>query len=124
MKSCFDCKYYKFLMKQEPCHTCIKRCWDGEDSPMYEPSTENDSSSNTVAPNMVNHPSHYTAGGIECIDALESMTTGYKDPVQAGLAWQIVKYIWRCPLKGKPLEDARKAEFYLRRLIKRLEAET
>lgn len=70
----------------------------------------------------VNHPRHYTAGGIECIDALESMATGYKDPVQAGLAWQIIKYIWRCPLKGKPLEDAKKAEFYLHRLIEKLEA--
>lgn len=124
MKLCEECKYLGFPMKQEPCRTCIERCQRGEDSPMYEPSTGNDSSGDTMAPDMVNHPSHYTAGGIECIDALESMATGYKDPVQAGLAWQIVKYIWRCPLKGKPLEDTQKAEFYLRRLIKRLEAQT
>ena len=25
---------------------------------------------------MVNHPAHYTAGKIECIDALEAATTG------------------------------------------------
>lgn len=69
----------------------------------------------------VNHPAHYTAGRIECIDALESMAMGYADPVLAGLAWQVVKYVWRCPLKGKPAQDARKAEFYLKRLIGRLE---
>lgn len=71
--------------------------------------------------NMVNHPSHYTVGKIECIDALEAMLTGYKDPVQAGLAMQVVKYIWRLPLKAKPLEDAKKAQYYLNRLIDKLE---
>lgn len=70
---------------------------------------------------MVNHPAHYTAGKIECIDALESMASGYKDSVQAGLAWNVVKYVWRCPLKNNPLEDARKAKFYLNRLIQKLE---
>ena len=44
-------------------------------------------------PDMVNDPPHYTAGSVECIDALESMVMGYKDTVQAGLAWQVVKYI-------------------------------
>ena len=73
--------------------------------PMYDP---------------VNHPAHYTAGKIECIDALESMAAGYSDPVQAGLAWQIVKYIWRSPLKGNQKEDLEKAEFYLKRLIGRV----
>lgn len=69
----------------------------------------------------VNHPAHYTQGAVECIDALESMVMGYTDPVAAGLAWQVVKYVWRCPLKGKPVEDAEKAHFYLHRLIDRLE---
>ncbi len=26
----------------------------------------------------VNHPPHYNAGGIECIDALEAATSGFK----------------------------------------------
>lgn len=69
----------------------------------------------------VNRPAHYTQGAVECIDALESMAMGYTDPVAAGLAWQVVKYVWRCPLKGKPREDARKAHFYLCRLMNRLE---
>ena len=69
---------------------------------------------------QVNHPAHYTAGPVECIDALESMAAGYSDPVQAGLAWQIVKYVWRSPLKGNQKEDLEKAEFYLKRLIGRV----
>lgn len=67
-------------------------------------------------PDMVNEPPHYTAGPIECIDALESMVMGYKDPVQASLAWQVVKYIWRSPLKGNQAQDLDKAAFYLNRL--------
>lgn len=69
----------------------------------------------------VNHPSHYTQGGIECIDALTAMITPYEDPNDAALTWQVGKYIWRHPFKAKPIEDLRKAEFYLQRLIKYLE---
>lgn len=72
---------------------------------------------------MVNHPAHYTAGNVECIDALESMSMGYHDAVQAALAWQVVKYIWRSPLKGKQLEDLQKAQFYLNRLIEKVKYE-
>lgn len=80
-------------------------------------------------PDMVNHPSHYTFGKVECIDALESMAEGYnvfsgskKGPcVFATLAWQVVKYIWRAPLKGKMHEDLMKAQFYLERLITKVE---
>ena len=80
-------------------------------------------------PDMVNHPSHYTFGKVECIDALESMAEGYnvfngskEGPfVFSSLAWQVVKYIWRAPLKGKMHEDLMKAKFYLERLITKVE---
>ena len=66
---------------------------------------------------MVNHPSHYTQGGIECIDALTAMVSPYSDANDAALSWQVVKYIWRHPFKHKPLEDLQKARWYLDRLI-------
>lgn len=69
----------------------------------------------------VNHPSHYTQGGIECIDALTAMVSGYEDPNDAALTWQVGKYIWRHPFKHKPVEDLKKARFYLDRLIGYLE---
>ena len=69
----------------------------------------------------VNHPSHYTQAGIECSDALTAMVSGYTDPNDAALTWQVGKYIWRHPFKGKPLEDLKKARFYLDRLIVYLE---
>lgn len=65
----------------------------------------------------VNHPSHYTAGGVECIDAITAALCKYEDPVDAWLAGQVIKYLWRAPLKGKYKEDIEKARFYLNRLV-------
>ena len=70
-------------------------------------------------PDMVNHPPHYTAGGIECIDALEAATTGLSG-WEAGLTWNVIKYMWRWKRKNG-LEDLQKARFYLSRLIEKLQ---
>jgi Protein of unknwon function (DUF3310) len=64
---------------------------------------------------MVNSPSHYASGGIECIESIEaSLTTeafcGY-------LKGNIQKYLWRYENKQHPLQDLQKAEWYLKRLI-------
>lgn len=73
---------------------------------------------------LVNHPSHYTYGRTEVIDVLEDAVTYAPDPVAAGLQWQTLKYLLRLWHKGLPLQDARKAQWYLNRLIKRLDSET
>ena len=78
----------------------------------------------TTSNDPVNHPSHYTTGGIECIDALNSMMQGYKTADTGALAWQIVKYVWRAPLKGNMAQDLSKARFYLDRLISKAEGGT
>lgn len=67
--------------------------------------------------NPVEHPEHYTTGKIECIDALESMISAYDDVTDACLSWQVGKYLWRHPFKGKPKEDLLKCKWYLERLI-------
>lgn len=64
----------------------------------------------------VNHPAHYTAGGIECIDAIAAALTCQADPMHAWLTGQVLKYMWRWPLKNG-LEDLKKARFYLDRMI-------
>lgn len=63
----------------------------------------------------VNNPPHYTTGKIECLDAIESSLGGYN--FQSYLRGQVMKYIWRMDKKGRPLEDAKKAQFYLNRLV-------
>lgn len=70
------------------------------------------------AHDAVNHPAHYTAGGVECIDAIAAALTKYENPMDAWLVGQVIKYLWRAPLKGKYREDIRKAQFYLNRLCK------
>lgn len=75
----------------------------------------------TPEEDLVNHPNHYTSGGIECIDAIAASMT----PIEyAGfLKGQVLKYVWRYRLKGKPVQDLKKARFYLDRLIQLTEKE-
>ena len=68
-----------------------------------------------VKDDLVNHPSHYTAGKVECIDAIESAVTGL-DGVEAVLTGQAIKYMWRWSKKNG-VQDLEKAEWYLKRLI-------
>ena len=42
----------------------------------------------------VNHPAHYNAGGIECIDALEAATIGLEG-IEAFCTANAIKYLWR-----------------------------
>lgn len=63
-----------------------------------------------VKADPVNHPTHYTAGGIETIDFIEAKRLGYN-------LGNVVKYITRSGLKGNQLEDLRKAQWYLSREI-------
>lgn len=67
----------------------------------------------------VNHPSHYTQGKVECLDALESATIG-KSGIEAVCVANVIKYLWRYEEKNG-LEDVKKAQFYLNRLLATLE---
>lgn len=64
---------------------------------------------------VVNHPSHYTAGKVECIDALESATTGLQG-IEAVCTANAIKYLWRWKHKNG-VEDLKKAKWYIDRLI-------
>ena len=64
----------------------------------------------------VNHPAHYTQGGIECLDAIESSMTA--EEYAGYLKGNVLKYLWRYRNKGNPVQDLEKAGFYLNRLEK------
>ena len=68
---------------------------------------------------MVNHPSHYTQGGIECIDALKAATVS-KTGIEAVCTANAIKYLWRYEEKNG-IEDVKKARWYIDRLIRELE---
>lgn len=69
----------------------------------------------------VNHPSHYTYGGIECIDVIEAVVSEIPNGLCAFLTGQVIKYIYRWTHKDKPVEDLKKCRFYLDRLIENAE---
>ena len=64
---------------------------------------------------VVNSPPHYKTGGIEAIEGIEA---SMGPEAYAGyLKGNIMKYMWRYERKGKPIEDLKKARWYLDRLI-------
>lgn len=60
----------------------------------------------------VDHPKHYNShpSGVECITVVEHMTFNIGNAI---------KYLWRADHKNG-LEDLKKAEWYVRREIERL----
>ena len=62
----------------------------------------------------VNKPEHYTQGNVECIDAIESATTGLTGIVAVCIA-NVIKYVWRFGRKNG-IEDLDKADYYLQRI--------
>jgi len=62
----------------------------------------------------VEHPLHYTQLPIECMDVIKHFDA---------CRGQAIKYIWRCENKGKPIQDLKKAIFWLKVKIKMYEEE-
>lgn len=60
----------------------------------------------------VNHPPHYNShpSGVECITVVEHMSFNVGNAI---------KYLWRADEKGVPIEDLRKAAWYIQREIER-----
>jgi len=69
---------------------------------------------------MVENPGHYTNGSVDVIEVIEDAVKAADDPAAAVLQGQVIKYIMRMWLKDNPLQDARKAQWYLDRLVERL----
>lgn len=71
---------------------------------------------------LVNHPNHYTHGGIECIDAMKAAFGSDELKVYCKIA--VFKYLWRADHKGG-LQDIQKANWYLNKYLEleRLENE-
>lgn len=68
---------------------------------------------------MVHHPAHYNKGGIECIDALRACLT--KEEFIGFCKGNALKYLWRCGNKDEPVQELKKAEWYIKRCIDTLE---
>ena len=61
---------------------------------------------------LINNPSHYTSvPGIECIDVTKHFNFNLGN---------IIKYAWRCGLKGDPIQGLEKIKKYAEFEIERL----
>lgn len=74
--------------------------------------------SNSDKLEMVNHPSHYNNGGIECIDALAAATEGLQG-IEAFCTANAIKYLWRWKWKNGA-QDLNKAIWYINYLKEHL----
>lgn len=74
-----------------------------------------------MAKENVNHPSHYNQGKVEAVDAM--LSAFGKQEVISFCKINSFKYIWRANDKGKPIEDLKKAQWYLDKALELLEEE-
>lgn len=98
-KKDFDDKYTKFmawyLRKEKP---------------------EIKSTEETQKNDIINHPEHYTKGGIEVREFIDSWHLDFN-------SGNVIKYVVRAPYKGTELQDLMKAQNYLNHLIELKEKE-
>jgi len=64
---------------------------------------------------MVNHPAHYKAGGIEAIDYLQAKLS--PEEFAGYCKGNIIKYLSRARHKGTEAQDYKKAHWYCARLV-------
>lgn len=118
---------YKALKEQDSCYTYAfehqretARYFGFEviedDTPTIAEVVEKNSED--VKPDPVNHPAHYTSGGIECIDAMQAAFGA--EVVKDFCLCNAFKYLWRHRSKNG-VEDLKKARWYLNRLIEEVE---
>lgn len=140
VKDMYECRgQWRYAVDRENTTTCVfenmielvNDCFkDGADiEEQYTKQVEDENEPSITNPEMpdvegfkkliddtvVNHPPHYTAGKVECIDALEAATTGLNG-IEAVCTANAIKYLWRWKHKNG-VEDLRKAQWYISKLI-------
>ena len=126
---CDECLYEYLSEFQEPCLNCKHRfpqsnTFNSISKDYFKPKEEKEHSSNCTISDrefknkdygfdeidMVNHPLHYSAHGIEPIDYIESHNLNFN-------LGNVIKYVSRAPYKEAELQDLKKAKWYLEREI-------
>ena len=108
----FDCANCVEKEHSYACRKCIANNDGGVSRPSHwKPKYDN-----------VNRPEHYqTKNGLETIDAIEAFTEDLTG-IEAVCTGNIIKYVSRWKKKNG-IEDLKKAEWYLQRLIRHEEIE-
>lgn len=69
-----------------------------------------------IEPDIINHPLHHTRGSVEAIDHIDDVVQFYNG-TEAYYVGNILKYLIRAPHKGNKLQDLKKAQWYMNRLV-------
>ena len=114
--SCKNCFYEAFGNSERPCEICD---WSSRfiAKEVFAGVPEKPTVADIVksSQDTVNHPSHYTYGNIEVIDAIEDWGLNFR------LA-NVIKYVARAEHKVNKLQDLKKARWYLDREISKIES--
>lgn len=105
---CCTCKHQPINEWEEPCCNCQNNFVNGTPEFMCHDLLWEHPDSKPSDP--VTHPSHYTQGNIQCIDAMEAAFG--KEAVATWSKLNAFKYIWRAVHKNG-MEDIDKAIWYL-----------
>ena len=108
-KKDFDDKYTKFLawyLGKEETQMISKRVDYATEMEKME----------KMEKDIINHPEHYTKGGIEVREFIDSWHLDFN-------SGNVIKYVVRAPYKGTELQDLKKAQNYLNHLIELKEKE-
>ena len=87
---------------------------EGELLKCYKPIKDNANTVEYKKEDMVNHPPHYTQGGIECIDAMEA-AYGTEAVIMFCMC-NAFKYQWRFNAKNGR-EDILKCQWYQNKMV-------
>lgn len=109
--------YYEMIYKTKELNPSVGRDKDidGYVRWLYEYGEPNLDSSGQNELDNINHPSHYTTGGMEVIDILKAKLA--PDEFKGYCKGNVLKYLFRAEYKGKEKEDYQKAKWYLERMI-------
>ena len=103
IETCDTCAFSDTPCFEPPCNSCN-----------FEPDSNHWTPGGTQSHDSVDHPAHYTSGGVECIDAIKASLT--PEEYRGYCKGNIIKYIWRERHKGQD-ESVAKAIWYAKRLI-------
>lgn len=87
----------------------VAKGWEDRRLPKWDPTS-------SINFDEVERPKHYNTGGVECIEAIEASMS--PEEYKGYLKGNTLKYLWRYQYKQKPVQDLKKAQWYLDRLVK------
>ena len=108
---CNGCESYYAESNELPCSICKGNV---ESSNPYYPLLNDFWKPAGKQDDVVNHPTHYTQGSVECIDAMKSAFGTAELAAYCKIA--AFKYIWRCERKNG-VEDVKKAIWYMNKYL-------